>query len=205
MKLENGFIIDPLEEKQIIDLYNNPERLREKFRSQVLDLLMRECVIIAQDEDLIFLKFKKKYFLIFYLMNQKLNNYISLSPLTLLYFYPKDDTPGCTLEASDFTRLKWEFESLGIQIIGISKDSEDSHTKFCNKHHLSIELISDMDESLQNQFGVIGEKKNYGKIYIWVIRSTFLLDKNGKILKEWRNVKATGHAEKVLREIKEIL
>lgn len=130
---------------------------------------------------------------------------LSQSPLTLLYFYPKDDTPGCTLEASDFTRLKSEFEALGIQIIWVSKDSEASHAKFCNKYNLSIQLVSDEDESLQNQFGVIGEKKNYGKIYIGVIRSTFLLDSQWKIIKEWRNVKATGHAEKVLREIKEIL
>ena len=130
---------------------------------------------------------------------------LSQSPLTLLYFYPKDDTPGCTLEASDFTRLKSEFEALGIHIIWISKDSETSHAKFCNKYNLSIQLVSDEDESLHNQFGVIGEKKNYGKVYIGVIRSTFLLDSQWKIIKEWRNVKATGHAEKVLREIKEIL
>lgn len=130
---------------------------------------------------------------------------LSQSPLTLIYFYPKDDTPWCTLEASDFTRLKSEFEALGIQIIWVSKDSETSHAKFCNKYNLSIQLVSDEDESLQNQFGVIGEKKNYGKVYIGVIRSTFLLDSQWKIIKEWRNVKATGHAEKVLREIKEIL
>ncbi len=134
-----------------------------------------------------------------------ISSLLSQSPLTLLYFYPKDDTPGCTLEASDFTRLKSEFEALGIQIIWISKDSEISHAKFCNKYNLSIQLVSDEDESLHNQFGVIGEKKNYGKVYIGVIRSTFLLDSSGKIIKEWRNVKATGHAEKVLREIKEIL
>ncbi len=134
-----------------------------------------------------------------------LSELLRKSPLTLLYFYPKDDTPGCTLEASDFTRLKWEFASLGIQIIGVSKDSEDSHAKFCNKYNLSIELISDEDASLHDQFEVIGEKKNYGKVYIGVIRSTFLLEKTGKVIKEWRNVKATGHAEKVLREIKEIL
>ena len=130
---------------------------------------------------------------------------LSSSPYTLLYFYPKDDTPGCTLEASDFTRLKSEFEALGIQIIWVSKDSETSHAKFCNKYNLGIQLVSDEDESLHNQFGVIGEKKNYGKVYIGVIRSTFLLDSQWKIIKEWRNVKATGHAEKVLREIKEIL
>lgn len=134
-----------------------------------------------------------------------LSSLLSTSPLTLLYFYPKDDTPGCTLEAQDFTRLAGEFAKLDIQIIWVSKDSESSHAKFCNKYNLSIQLISDEDESLHNQFSVIGEKKNYGKVYIGVIRSTFLLDSSWKILKEWRNVKATGHAEKVLREIKEFL
>lgn len=125
------------------------------------------------------------------------------SPKTLLYFYPKDNTPGCTLEAQDFTRLKAEFEVLGIQIIGVSKDSESSHAKFRDSCNLGIELISDETGELHEQFGVIGEKKNYGKVYIGVIRSTFLLNTAWKILREWRNVKATGHAEKVLREIQE--
>lgn len=151
------------------------------------------------------MKTQNNYSITFYFMTSILNNYLSESTQTLLYFYPKDDTPGCTMEAADFTRLKWEFESLGIQIIWVSKDSEASHAKFCNKYNLGIKLISDEDESLHNQFWVIGEKKNYGKVYIGVIRSTFLLDSSGEILKEWRNVKATGHAEKVLREIKETI
>ncbi|MDD2693660.1 MAG: peroxiredoxin [Candidatus Gracilibacteria bacterium] len=130
-----------------------------------------------------------------------LTPYLSKSPKTLLYFYPKDNTPGCTLEAQDFTRLKKDFEVLGIQIIGVSKDSETSHANFRDSCNLGITLISDEDGSLHEQFGVIGEKKNYGKIYIGTIRSTFLLDSSGKILQEWRNVKATGHAEKVLKEI----
>ncbi len=130
-----------------------------------------------------------------------LTPYLSQSPRTILYFYPKDNTPGCTLEAQDFTRLKWEFAKLGIAIIGVSKDSQSSHEKFTTSCSLGIELISDTDGSLHEQFGVIGEKKNYGKVYIGVIRSTFLLDSTGAILREWRNVKATGHAEKVLREV----
>lgn len=137
-------------------------------------------------------------------MESILNNYLSKSPLTLLYFYPKDDTPGCTLEAVDFTRLKWEFEALWIQVIGVSQDSQVSHAKFCIKHSLGIELIADEDSSLHHEFHVIGEKKNYGKTYIGTIRSTFLLDQTGKIIREWRNVKATWHGEKVLREIKEM-
>lgn len=130
-----------------------------------------------------------------------LTSILSTSGRTLLYFYPKDDTPGCTLEAQDFTRLVPEFQALGIQIIGVSRDSEVSHEKFCNKHSLGITLISDESGELHEQFGVIGEKKNYGKVYIGVIRSTFLLDKSGAIVKEWRNVKATGHAEKILKEL----
>ncbi len=134
-----------------------------------------------------------------------LTSLLSQSEKTLLYFYPKDNTPGCTLEAQDFTRLKDTFTKLGIQIIGVSKDSEASHEKFITSCQLGIPLISDETGELHTQFGVIGEKKNYGKVYIGVIRSTFLLDQNGKILKEWRNVKATGHAEKVLREIQSSL
>ena len=130
---------------------------------------------------------------------------LSSSPLTLLYFYPKDDTPWCTMEAQDFTRLVPDFVELGIQIIGVSRDSEASHAKFCNKYDIGIQLISDESWELHEQYGVIGEKKNYGKVYIGVIRSTFLLDTTWKILQEWRNVKATGHAEKVLREVKELV
>lgn len=145
---------------------------------------------------------KKNLFYLYYLTKyMNLSSLLSTSERTLLYFYPKDDTPGCTLEAQDFTRLVPEFRELGIQIIGVSKDSESSHEKFCNKYSLGIQLISDESGELHEQFGVIGEKKNYGKVYIGVIRSTFLLDGTGNILKEWRNVKATGHAEKVLREL----
>ncbi len=130
-----------------------------------------------------------------------LTSLLSQSDKTLLYFYPKDNTPGCTLEAQDFTRLKDDFSELGIQIIGVSKDSEISHEKFTTSCNLTIGLISDESGELHEQFGVIGEKKNYGKVYVGVIRSTFLVDKEWNILHEWRNVKATGHAEKVLREI----
>lgn len=122
---------------------------------------------------------------------------------TLLYFYPKDNTPGCTLEAQDFTRLRKDFEALGIHIIWVSKDTEASHTKFRDSCNLGIELISDTDGKLHEQFSVIGEKKNYGKVYVGVIRSTFLLDESGKILSEWGNVKAKGHAEKILKELSE--
>lgn len=125
---------------------------------------------------------------------------------TILYFYPKDNTPGCTLEAQDFTRLKADFENLDVEIFGVSKDSEASHENFCAKHGLGITLISDPDGVLHEKFGAIGEKKNYGKTYIGTIRSTFLLDSmTGEIVREWRNVRAKGHAERVLAEIRDLL
>lgn len=105
-----------------------------------------------------------------------LQSLLTTSPRTLLYFYPKDNTPGCTLEAQDFTRLKGEFAALGIQIIGVSRDSESSHAKFRDSCSIGITLISDESGELHEKFGVIGEKKNYGKVYIGTIRSTFLLD-----------------------------
>jgi len=120
---------------------------------------------------------------------------------TILYFYPKDNTPGCTKEAIDFTNLKKEFEDLGYQIVGVSKDSVETHKKFIQKHNLQISLISDPDLELHNKFWTYGEKKSYGKITMGTIRSTFVLGENCNILKEYRNVKATGHAERVLKEL----
>ena len=128
--------------------------------------------------------------------------FLSRAKQTILYFYPADNTPGCTMEAQSFTRLKWEFEALGIQIIGVSIDNEASHRKFHEGCGLGIDLISDTDKSLHNRFEVIGEKKNYGKTYFGTIRSTFLVSSKAVILKAWRNVKVNGHAEKVLREVK---
>lgn len=131
-----------------------------------------------------------------------LSDILARSPKTLLYFYPRDNTPGCTMEAQDFTRLKKDFSALGIQVIGVSKDSDVSHHKFVKSCALGIDLISDSELMLHDAFGVMGEKNMYGKKVFGVIRSTFLLDSSGDILREWRNVKATGHAEKVLREVK---
>lgn len=121
-----------------------------------------------------------------------MQNFLSQSKkYTLLYFYPKDSTPGCTLEAVDFSRMKADFENLDIEIFGISRDSEKSHENFCTKNNLTITLLSDENALIHEKFGVIGEKNNYGKISIGVIRSTFLLDSaTGEILKEWRNVRA---------------
>jgi thioredoxin-dependent peroxiredoxin len=121
-----------------------------------------------------------------------------LGSKTVFYFYPKDDTPGCTLEANDFSAKKDEFLAHGVHIVGVSADSIDSHKNFCQKYKLQILLLSDPEHILSEPLGVWGEKKNYGKAYMGMIRSTFLVDEEGKIRKEWRNVKASGHVEKVM-------
>ena len=120
---------------------------------------------------------------------------------TILYFYPKDNTPGCSLEAREFSQNLQAFLDKGIQVIGVSRDSETSHCYFIAKQGLRIPLISDPDLLLHKQFGAWGEKKNYGKIYEGTIRSTFLLDPEGNILQEWKNVKATGHVARLLKEL----
>lgn len=131
------------------------------------------------------------------------NTLISASPYTLLYFYPKDNTPGCFLEARDFSNLLPELQKFGIQIVGVSRDSLKSHCAFMQKQSLQIGLISDPDLLLHKQFWAWGEKKNYGKVFEGTIRSTFLLNEAWEILKERRNVKATGHAARVLKELTE--
>lgn len=120
---------------------------------------------------------------------------------TILYFYPKDNTPGCSVEASDFSKYKNILNKNWIWIVWVSKDSCKSHINFIEKKDLKIDLISDEDLELHNKFSIIWEKKNYGKIYQWVIRSTFLLDQKWKILEEWRNVRAKWHVEKIMREL----
>ncbi len=121
----------------------------------------------------------------------------------IIYFYPKDDTPGCTLEAIEFSKLKNEFSELNTKIFGISKDSVEKHKKFINKHSLTIELISD-DVSICEKFGVWVEKSMYGKKYMGIERSTFLFDENLILIKIWRNVKVKGHVEEVISFIKSL-
>ena len=123
---------------------------------------------------------------------------------TVLYFYPRDNTPGCTNEAKDFTKLLSRFEKLGARILGVSQDSLSSHEKFREKHALKIELISDPSGELCDKFGVLQMKQLYGKKFKGIVRSTFLLDKNGKVLKEWTKVKVPGHAEEVLSFLKSL-
>ena len=116
----------------------------------------------------------------------------------VLYFYPKDDTPGCTIEGNDFASLNDLFVDKNTVIYGVSRDSISSHEKFKEKFSFSFELISDEDEALCNQFEVIKLKKLYGKEYMGIVRSTFVISPNGEILRHWDKVKVDGHADEVL-------
>ena len=120
----------------------------------------------------------------------------------VVWFYPKDSTPGCTTEGLDFNALLPEFETLGATVLGVSRDSIKSHQNFCAKQGFRFELVSDADESLCNAFGVIKPKKLYGREYVGVERSTFLIDPKGVIARSWRPVKVPGHAQAVLDELK---
>jgi len=120
----------------------------------------------------------------------------------VLYFYPKDDTSGCTKQALDFTESASQFEAAGAQIIGISPDSVKSHDKFRDKHKLSIPLASDEQKTAIMAYGVWAEKKMYGKSYMGVERSTFLIGKDGRIARAWRSVKVPSHVEEVLQAVK---
>jgi len=122
----------------------------------------------------------------------------------VVYFYPKDDTPGCTIEAIDFTRNIKDFEKLNAKVLGISADSGKSHCSFIEKHDLKIELLSDAEKKVIKQFGVWGKKKLYGKEYEGIIRSTFLINPEGKLAHEWKNMKVENHVEQVLNKIKEL-
>ena len=118
----------------------------------------------------------------------------------VIYFYPKDFTPGCTTEADEFSKEYKKFKKEGIEILGISKDDIDSHKKFCEKMKIPYILLSDIETKVAKQFGVWGKKKFMGKEYMGVIRSTFLVDEKGKIFKAYPKVKAAGHAKQVLQD-----
>lgn len=120
----------------------------------------------------------------------------------VLYFYPKDDTPGCTLEGQDFRDREAAFKRLRIRVLGVSRDSLASHEKFKAKYALPFDLVSDPDETLCRQFDVIKEKNMYGKKVLGVERSTFLVDAEGVLRNEWRKVKVAGHADEVLAAAK---
>ena len=122
----------------------------------------------------------------------------------VLFFYPKDLTPGCTIEARDFSFLQKEFSEHNTVVFGTSRDKLASHVKFANIASITCPLIDDSELNLSNLFDVLKEKSMFGKKYHGIDRSTFLLDGNGKILKEWRSVSATGHAAEVLEYIKKL-
>ena len=120
----------------------------------------------------------------------------------VLYFYPRDDTSGCTAEAIDFSRLRSEFEKAGAVVIGVSPDSAAKHDKFKAKHDLSVELAADEERKTIDAYGVWVEKSLYGRRYMGVERATFLIDRDGRIAEIWRKVKVKGHAEAVLEAVR---
>ena len=121
----------------------------------------------------------------------------------VLYFYPKDMTPGCTMQACDFRDRHKEFSDLNAVILGVSPDSIEKHQKFTEKHDLPFQLLVDEEQKVANLYGVWKLKKNFGKEYMGIERSTFLIDPNGKVSKQWRKVKVKGHVEEALNLIKE--
>lgn len=134
------------------------------------------------------------------------NGVIQLSDLrgknVVMYFYPKDSTPGCTIESRGFRDHYAEFQAENTEIIGISRDSIQSHCKFSDNHALNFPLISDQDEVICRLFDVLKEKSMFGKKYMGIVRSTFLIDKNGVLRQEWRDVSVTGHVKEVLQAVK---
>ena len=122
----------------------------------------------------------------------------------VLFFYPRDNTSGCTTEAKDFTENLKLFDRAKVGVFGVSKDSIESHEKFIKKQELEISLLSDQDGTVCEDFGVWKEKSMYGKTYMGIERSTFIIDGTGLIVKEWRKVKVAGHVNEVLQEIEKI-
>lgn len=120
----------------------------------------------------------------------------------VIYFYPKDSTPGCTTEGRDFSALHAKFKRQNTIILGVSRDSIASHEKFKDKQGFKFDLLSDPDEVLCKQFDVVHEKTLYGRKFMGIVRSTFLIDADGKLRQEWRKVKVKGHAEEVLTAVK---
>ncbi len=120
----------------------------------------------------------------------------------VIYFYPKDNTPGCTLEGQDFRDLYPEFQAANTEILGVSRDSVKSHERFCEKQGFPFDLLADEDEALCRQFDVIHEKNMYGRKVMGVVRSTFLIDGDGVLRAEWRKVRVKGHVAEVLEAAK---
>ena len=121
----------------------------------------------------------------------------------VLYFYPKDDTPGCTIETNDFNKLLSKFKKLECEVYGISKDNIKSHNKFREKYKIKFDLLADEEIKVLKKYKVWGKKKFMGREFMGIIRSTFLIDRKGKIIKIWKNVKVKDHAKEVLKTLKE--
>ena len=128
----------------------------------------------------------------------------SLGKFVVLYFYPKDDTPGCTIETTDFNKLLPKFNELDCEIYGVSKDNIKSHNKFREKYKIKFDLLSDEETKIHKKYNVWGKKKFMGREFLGTIRTTFLIDKKGKILKTWENVKVKDHAKEVLETLKNL-
>ena len=137
--------------------------------------------------------------------NNKYSLKDSIGKYVVLYFYPKDDTPGCTIETNDFNKLLSKFKKLDCEVYGVSKDNLKSHDKFRDKYKIKFDLLSDENLKVLKKYKVWGKKKFMGREFMGVIRTTFLIDKKGKILKVWENVKVKDHAKDVLDTLKNIV
>ncbi|MDH4228437.1 MAG: thioredoxin-dependent thiol peroxidase [Nitrospirota bacterium] len=135
-------------------------------------------------------------------------NKVSLASLkghpVVLFFYPKDNTPGCTREACGFRDLKADFDAVGARVFGVSADSLKSHDKFVQDHGLNMPLLSDPQHAMLEAYGVWGEKKNYGKTYMGITRTTVLIDASGRVARVWAKVQVDGHPEEVLAAVREL-
>ena len=136
--------------------------------------------------------------------NKKYSLKDSVGKYIVLYFYPKDDTPGCTIETNEFNKLLFKFKKLECEIYGISKDSLKSHEKFKEKYKIKFNLLADEELKVLKQYKVWQKKKFMGREFMGVVRTTYLIDKKGQILKVWNNVKAKDHAQEVLETLKSI-
>ena len=133
-----------------------------------------------------------------YSLKDSIGNYV------IIYFYPKDDTPGCTIETNDFNKLFPKFKKLNCEILGISKDNLKSHNKFRDKYKIKFDLLADEELKVLKKYKVWGKKKFMGREFMGIIRSTYLIDKTGKILRAWNNVKVKDHAKEVLETLQNI-
>ena len=129
----------------------------------------------------------------------------SIGKYVIIYFYPKDDTPGCTIETNDFNKLLPKFKKLNCEILGISKDNLKSHDKFRDKYNIKFDLLADEEIKVLKKYKVWAKKKFMGREFMGIVRTTFLIDKKGKIVKVWNNVKVKDHAKEVLETLQNIV